>query len=293
MECRDEYLARIDRVLSYIDGNLGGDLSLAALARAADFSPFHFHRVFKAMTGETVHSYVKRMRLKSAAVRLRHAPRPDVGRIALDLGFESPSDFARSFRAAYGMSPTRFAKGTRGMLDPPPKSEGCVPAPREVAVRRLDDMAIAYIRCVGLARTFTNRSIEKAFAKLFAWAKARDLVTPDMKVIGVTLDSPEAVPLAQCRFNACIRVPEGTEASAGILVGRLGSEGKYACMSFVRRDPRYAEAFFGGIEYLYKSWLPDSGYVPADSPFLEFYREEEPGKGKLMVDFCVPLRPMG
>lgn len=293
MECRDEYLARIDRVLAHIDGNLGADLSLASLARVADFSAFHFHRVFKAAVGETVHAYVKRMRLKSAAVALRHAPRPDVGRLARDLGFESPSDFARSFRSAYGMSPSRFARGTTGLLDPqPPKAEGSAVLPRAVAVRRLSDTAIAYIRCVGLNRRFENRFIEKAFGRLFAWAKARDLVSADTKVIGVTLDSPEAVPLAQCRFNACISVPEGTRASTGILVGRLGCGGKYACMSFERRDPRYTEAFFGGIEYLYKSWLPDSGYMPDDRPFLEFYREEEPGNGKLMVDFCVPLRPL-
>jgi AraC family transcriptional regulator len=294
MECRDEYAARIDRVLACIDADLGGDLSLGRLARVADFSPYHFHRVFKAMTGETLHAYVKRMRLKSAAVRLRHSPRPDVTRIALDLGFESPSDFARSFKAAYHVRPLAFARSTTGLLDGPGVKgpDHPAPTPREVTVRVIPDMPIAYIRCVGLSRAFSNVAIERAYARLFAWARANDLVGPDTRVIGVTLDSPEAVPLAQCRFNACISVPEAAQAGPGILLGRLGASGKYACMTFVRRDPRYSEAFFSGIEHLYKHWLPDSGFVPDDKPFLELYREEEPGTGKLLVDFCVPLTPL-
>jgi AraC family transcriptional regulator len=292
MDCRDEYAARIDRVLRCIDANLGGDLSLERLAREADFSPYHFHRVFKAMTGETVHAYTKRMRLKSAAVRLRHGARPDVTRVALELGFESSSDFARSFKAAYRMSPTAFARGRRGMLDGDlkPADSGAPAAPREVTVREIIDQPIAYIRCVGLSRRFTSPAIERAFARLFAWARAAGFAGSDTKVIGVTLDSPEAVPLAQCRFNACITVPEGVRPPEGILLGRLGASGPYACMSFARRDPRYARTFFSAVEYLYKTWLPASGFFPDDKPFLELYREERPGSGKLMVDFCVPLR---
>jgi AraC family transcriptional regulator len=292
MDCRDEYAARVDRVLRYIDANLGGDLSLARLAREADFSPYHFHRVFKAMTGETVHAYAKRMRLKSAAVRLRHGPKPDVTRVALELGFESPSDFARSFKAAYRVSPTAFARGGRGMLDRDlkPARPGKPPEPREVTVRAIPDEPIAYIRCVGLSRLFKSIAIERAYARLFAWAKARGIAGTDTKVIGVTLDSPEAVPLAQCRFNACITVPEGVAAPDGILLGRLGARGQYACMTFVRRDPRYSETFFSAVEYLYKTWLPESGFFPDDKPFLEFYREERPGNGRLMVDFCVPVK---
>ena len=292
MESRDEYAARVDRVLRYIDTHLDGDLSLARLAEVADFSPYHFHRVFKAMVGETVHAYAKRMRLKTAAVRLRHAPRPDVTRIALDLGFESPSDFSRSFKAAYRVSPTAFARTGSGMLDgnlKAPVSADATARLPEVTVRTIEDRPIAYIRCMGLSKAFKSIAIERAYARLFAWARARDLAGPDTRVIGVTLDSPEAVPLSKCRFNACITVPEGVEAPDGILLGRLGASGKYACMTFVRRDPRYTEAFFSGIEYLYKTWLPDSGFVPDDKPFLEFYREEATDNGKLMVDFCVPL----
>ena len=51
---RVEYIARINRVLDYIDHNLDQPLLLAELAEVAHFSPFHFHRIFRAMMGEPI-----------------------------------------------------------------------------------------------------------------------------------------------------------------------------------------------------------------------------------------------
>src|SRR5262249_49767955 len=68
------YAQRLDRVLDYIGDRLDGELSLATLARVAGFSPFHFHRLFQAHVGETVHDHVKRMRVERAASSMRAAP---------------------------------------------------------------------------------------------------------------------------------------------------------------------------------------------------------------------------
>jgi len=51
---RQEYVARINRVMDYIGANLNGDLCLEKLAGVANFSPYHFHRIFRGMTGETL-----------------------------------------------------------------------------------------------------------------------------------------------------------------------------------------------------------------------------------------------
>ena len=60
---RDEYIARINRVLDYIEENISGDLSLRTLASVAAFSPYHFHRIFRALTGETVNGFIQRIRI--------------------------------------------------------------------------------------------------------------------------------------------------------------------------------------------------------------------------------------
>ncbi len=67
----DIYTRRINTVISYVRQNLDGDLSLNALSRVGCFSKFHFHRVFKSITEETVNDMVVRMRLERAANRAR------------------------------------------------------------------------------------------------------------------------------------------------------------------------------------------------------------------------------
>jgi len=64
------YQARMQRVLDYIDRHLDGDLDLETVSRVAAFSKFHFHRQFTATFGLSVHRYVQLARMKRASRRL-------------------------------------------------------------------------------------------------------------------------------------------------------------------------------------------------------------------------------
>ena len=107
---RDEYLARIHRVQDHIERHLGEELRLEELARVACFSPFHFHRIYAAITGETIREFVARIRLERAASSLLRHPDRSVTEIALDAGFGGSAAFARAFRAAYGTTASEFRK---------------------------------------------------------------------------------------------------------------------------------------------------------------------------------------
>lgn len=67
---REDYTARINRVIDYIEANIDKDLSLEELANVAHFSPFHFHRIFSAMVGETLNGFTQRIRIEKAAAKL-------------------------------------------------------------------------------------------------------------------------------------------------------------------------------------------------------------------------------
>ncbi|HUG35538.1 MAG TPA: AraC family transcriptional regulator [Candidatus Limnocylindrales bacterium] len=86
-----EYEKRVNRVIDHIGGHLGEDLRLSPLARVAAFSPFHFHRVFRAITGEPLFGYIQRLRVEKAAWALATYPDQSVLEIALDHGFSSES----------------------------------------------------------------------------------------------------------------------------------------------------------------------------------------------------------
>ena len=99
--------ARITRVLRTMERQRTLPLKLSSLAREAGLSPFHFLRTFERVTGVTPHQYLRRVRLRDAAVRLK-TERVNILDIALDSGFGDVSNFNRSFRDEYGVSPRRF-----------------------------------------------------------------------------------------------------------------------------------------------------------------------------------------
>lgn len=105
-------LARVTRTVRMIERHPESSLTLSALARQAGLSPYHFLRVFERLTGLTPHQYILRARLREAAMRLaaeRSFAKPaKVLDVALDCGFGDVSNFNRSFRAEFGVSPRTF-----------------------------------------------------------------------------------------------------------------------------------------------------------------------------------------
>jgi AraC family transcriptional regulator len=88
------YHQRINPVIAHVRENLDGDLSLEQLAKVANLSPFHFHRVFKSIAGETTYDLAVRLRL--AASLLRSMPKLSITTAALECGFGSLSVFLAS-----------------------------------------------------------------------------------------------------------------------------------------------------------------------------------------------------
>ena len=105
---RQEYISRINRVIDFIEANLDQELSLASLATVANFSQFHFHRIFRAMVGETLNGFIQRIRLEKAAARLLDHPKNTITEIAFDCGFSGSATFARAFRERYQMSASQW-----------------------------------------------------------------------------------------------------------------------------------------------------------------------------------------
>lgn len=158
------YQQRILRVLLHIQKHLDEPLDLDRLAGVAAFSPYHFHRIFRGMVGETVHGHVRRLRLERAASRLRHGDDP-VTRVAFEAGYESHEAFTRAFRDAFGQSPSGFRSraGEHDGRMPSPSgvhltAGGRTPEFRpvegeetgmDVTICRRDPLRVAFIRHVG------------------------------------------------------------------------------------------------------------------------------------------------
>jgi AraC-like DNA-binding protein len=104
----DERLAgRLADALMFMRARIDAPPRLEEIAAVAGFSPFHFHRIFKAATGEGPSEFVVRHRLERAAFELR-STQQRITQIATRCGYETPSAFARAFAAKFGMSPSAF-----------------------------------------------------------------------------------------------------------------------------------------------------------------------------------------
>ena len=321
---RQEYVARINRVIDHVDAHLDADLTLGELADVACFSRFHFHRIFSAMAGETITDYIRRVRLQNAASRLINNPRDSVTDIAMACGFSSPSVFARAFKEQFGVSASAWrASGGRapvarhggaGSKDGAADSKagqavrkpGDAPDvhllhPREhladqrrndmavqaqsIEVKELSELHVAYIRHIGAY----NR-IGEAFAKLMRWAGPRGLVRfPETTSLAVYRDSPETTEEAKLRSDACITVPEGTKVDGEVNLMRIPG-GTFAVGRFEIAGDQFGEAW----NVLMGGWLPGSGYQPDDRMCYELYlndHEQHPQK-KFIIDICEPVKPL-
>ncbi|MGN6109678.1 MAG: helix-turn-helix transcriptional regulator [Kofleriaceae bacterium] len=102
-----DHARRIAQILRYVDIHPAEDCSLDTLAAYAELSPFHFVRVFRAITGQTPRQYVIAAARSRAAIALETS-RSAVTDVALDAGFGDLSHFITSFRRAFGVSPRRY-----------------------------------------------------------------------------------------------------------------------------------------------------------------------------------------
>ncbi|MBL8945186.1 MAG: AraC family transcriptional regulator [Myxococcales bacterium] len=299
-----EYQNRVNRVIDYVQQHRAEDLSLETLAQVAAFSPFHFHRVFKATTGENLAEFVQRVRLEWAGGALLARRGDDVLAVALDAGFQSAGAFARAFKEHFGMTATQWRSGgaaqwradrvaDRKMREAVRKAceaaqEGAAYGPAmDITVRTLPTHHLAYVRVIGPYGP--GGGIASAWRRLMTWASARELWTPDRLCIGIGHDNPGITAPDRCRYDAGIVVPAGLAVDAQVNTVDLPGT-KYCIAPF---DGTAAEV--GGCwDRVFSEWFPGSGYQPGDGPCIELYHGDawDVATGRIRCELCVPIRPL-
>jgi AraC family transcriptional regulator len=269
-----DYKARILRVLTHIQRHLDEDVDLPALAKVACFSPFHFHRVFSGMVGESLKEHVRRLRLERAAGRLKRGT-SSVTALAFDAGFQSPEAFTRAFKALFGVSPARY----RGEKRPTPARRGIA---MDVDLLRLPPARVAFVRHVG-----PYRSVGAAWERLLPRLGKEGWLGAGSRFIGVCFDDPDVTPAARIRYDACVTVDAaftprdeiGLRTIPGGDYARATHAGPYAKLGASYRR-------------LLGEWLPRSGRELRDVPCFEVYQNdpETTAPKDLLTDLYVPLK---
>ena len=291
------YQQRINAVIRYVRENLDSDLSLETLAQVASFSPFHFHRVFKAMTDETINELVVRLRLERAAALLRATPDLSITDAAFESGFTAVATFSRAFKKHFGL--TASAWDRQSPLKNSKIDQANAALPRytvamlaefaqqdayRVTIRSLPTQRLAYIRVYD---AYNNPGqVGAAYEQLLAWYGQQGGDVAQTTLYGMSQDDPEITPLQLCRFDWCLAVPADWSAT-----GPVSLQTFPACQVATIRVVGDLAQEDRALQYLFRYWLPRSRYQPANLPAMEIYRQfpADTGWERFDMDCAVPV----
>lgn len=280
---RINYERHLMRVTSYLHDHLDDDLDLDKLAEIACLSPYHWHRIYQGIHGESVVATVKRLRLQRAATLLSRTSTA-IDEIASLSGYPNVQSFTRIFSSVYGMPPARYRKEGRHTQFPVP------PQIRSQMMFSVQINTIPAISLLCIENTGSYMGISKAFDMLNGIAASRQLFSEQTRWIGVFFDDPCAVEESALRSRACISIPDHLKQPTpeAPLVPMQIEGGRYAVLRYQGPYSDMQPVY----QWFYGTWLPASGYEAADAPPFEDYlnnpRETLPAD--LLTDIYMRLR---
>lgn len=301
------YIRHINKVLDYIDKNLDQSFSLEELSLQANFSKFHFHRIFLAVIGEPPFQYILRLRLEKAASIISSQPHKSLSEIAFQCGFSHPSIFSRNFKKYFHCTPSSFQqnaiqKSNKRQMESNMPTFSYTTKPyfcpnsktikwtsnmdiiKNIDVKRLANITVAYNRNLGPYKG-NNLLYQQHRAELFAWAASKELMNcENFKYLILYHDNPNVALNEHQRMSLCVTIPPSTTTNGTI--GKMDIEaGKYAIFQCELSAPDFPTVW----NWIYEQWFPNNHYIPDTKPYFECY-PEQPSGAVFKVDFCIPVK---
>jgi AraC family transcriptional regulator len=312
---RPSIAQRLDRVLDHVADHLDDKLALEKLARVAGFSPFHFHRLFQAHAGESVHDHVRRIRVERAASLMRSTPSRPLTAIALDVGFPALSDLSRAFKQRFAIAPSKWDRRS-----PLPESRdvvaGRIPdaelakAARDlrVRIRELPRSLFVFTR---VANPYGNQRLVDVYHATRSWLDSLGRPASDVIFAGMSIDDPAVTPAKLCRYDLGVLFPYAATTGVVTDLAKLRGSGPRIAAPTPAEVERggFSVRWFPALElatvhvtgdlaavdvvwqWLYRTWFPGQRRLPANLPAMELFVKlpEEIGWEQFDLVAAVPL----
>ena len=276
----NDYIQRINKVVAYINDHLDESLDLKTLAEVAALSEFHFHRVFKALKGESIGAHISRLRIEAAARLLRYSAL-SIEDIAFNIGYEAPAALSKAFKNQYGITPTQYRTNKdiyimkKEIINP----DLALKAPK---IMELEPKNLIYVALTG---EYGTLDYGKAYEQLWAVVKSQKLFTKGIESICVSYDDPKITEASLQRSEICLSIhkpahPEG-EVSFKTLAG-----GKYAVFFYQGSYTHLSAVYDAAMR-----WVIDSEYEIREEPTFEKYLNDSrrTPEEKLKTEVYIPI----
>lgn len=277
------YNQKLNIIIEYINNNLDSKIDIKTLADISCFSPFHFHRISRALLGEPIGAYISRTRVETAAKMIRYSSL-DIEAIAYNVGFETPSSFSKAFKSHFGISPTAYRKNKSFTLkntNMTPKTTLNIKKPK---IQDIEDKQCLYLRLQGAYQTLDYSS---AWEKLWGQVKAQKLFTKGIQMIGLPHDDPKITDDNKIRYDACLIIHKDAKPIGDIGIKTLKG-GKFAVFLYQGPYKYFANVY----DYIFNEWLLNTNYELRNEPTRERYisHPDRVVEDKLKTEFYIPVK---
>lgn len=276
------YEERLNVIIEFINNNLDQKIDVKTLAEISHFSPFHFHRISRALLGEPIGAYISRTRVETAA-KLLHFSKSSVEHIAYAVGFESTSSLSKKFKTHFGISPSEYRNTKNHLI------KKTTLMTRELNIKKpkileLDDNKCLYYRMQG---DYQSLDYPGAWTKLWAQIKTQKLFTKGIQMFGLPYDDPSVTDVDKLRYDACLIIHKTAKASGDVGVKTLKG-GKFAVFLYQGSYKYFADVY----NYMFKEWLINTDYELRDEPVRERYisHPDRVAEDKLKTEFYIPIK---
>ncbi len=230
----------INRVIAYMESHLDEPLDVQTLARVGGYSPFHFSRLFKSMTGESLGAMLKRLRLEKSARQLYNVAQ-NITDIGMQSGYNTPSSFTKAFKERFARSPASYKAQAMQNFE-----AFLANLPRQSEQLKLPSQRLLCCRAAG---DYMHSAIE-AWSTLYAQQETADYLNEANRFYGLCHDIPGMTDENKIRYEACISVAPDTHTQHPRLFTRSLPAGTYAVMTYE-----------GAHDGLYDAWPMLYGWV--------------------------------
>lgn len=278
----NNYQQSIDKVLIYIDAHLDETPDLDKLAKIANLSKFHFHRIMKAYLNEALGSYINRIRLETAIKLLRYSAQP-INEITYRVGYNTPSAFTKAFKKMFGVSPTYIRKHKNLIVKQKPQKLRSNFQLVET-VKNIKDIHVIFQQSKG---KIGDNTTEANWGSLFANAQKHQIINWESKFYGINWDDPEITPKEKVRYDACISIPNnknyGTNFSNKTISG-----GRHLCFLY-KGDYQNLGLVY---DYIFRDWIIERNYSLREEPIFEQYinNKEVTPTDELLTEIFIPIK---
>ena len=292
---------RIYNAVIYIEENLDKKLLLEDVCKKAHFSPYHFHRLFSVVTGETFTNFINRKRIEKSASFLIHQKEKNITEISEAIGFASISSFSKSFKKFYGISPSEFKNQTPHKFSKISKTEsknGTIKVSFEQYICNVNNALnwlqmnaktevkiVEQLELACISHKGKMEAIGNVYQQLIQWAAPKGLMNAQTKMLTIYHDSPKITDPNNLRMSASIILNKPVKAEGEVHLKTL-SASKCIVSRLEIQPYQFQQAWESSFV-----WMTEHGYKKGENdPFEIYYNNAtEHPENKFIVDLCIPI----